>query len=169
MSKKKKVLWIALFLVVALTVVSPSALAKGKEGLAHIVQEHAERIEQLEKLVNSPDQSTVSESLSPEVKKALLKEARDTTDMMYELNVYDGRAVTITDIQLEEVAGEATLKLYAEGTYDWTDSRDGIGRNFAYGMVANFDDIGKMYGENLKYEFYENGERITLFTELGDN
>ena len=166
MFKQKKVLWIALFLLVALTVLSPAALAKGKEGLAHIVQEHAERIEKLEKIVNSSEQSAVSESLPPEVKEALLQEARATTDMMYESNVYDGRAVTITDIQLEEVDGEVTLKLYAEGTYDWTNSSDGIGRSFAYGMVANFDDIAKMYGENLKYEFYENGERITLFTEV---
>lgn len=166
MSKKKKILWIALFLVVALTVLSPSALAKGKEGLAHIVQEHAERIEQLENMVNSSEPSTVPPALSPEVKKALLKEARATTDMMYELNVYDGRGVTVEDIQLEEVTEEVVLKIYTDGTYDWTNSTDGIGRSFSSGMVANFDHIAKMYGVNLKYEFYENGDRITLFTEV---
>ena len=166
MSKKKKVLWVVLFLALAFWIFSPSALAKGKEGIAHIVQDHAERIEQLEEFLANSETTSNSETLSPEVKEALLQEARATTDEMYELNVYDGRAVTITDIQLEEVAGETTLKLFAEGTYDWTNSSNGIGRNFAYGMVANFDNIAKMYGENLKYEFYENGERITLFTEL---
>jgi hypothetical protein len=57
--------------------------------------------------------------------------------------------------------------------YDWTNTKnsygdDGLGRFFASNFVYNFDHIGKMYGVDLKYEFYQNGERISIFTNLNN-
>lgn len=167
MLKRKKVLWVTGAFVLAFSVLNPSVFAQGKEGLAHIVQEHTQQIAQLEEAIKNLGSSNREDSLSSEVKQALLKEAGIKINSHNEMNEPDGRGINVKDYQIEEKNGEVILKVYTEGSYGWTigEEGEGTGRNFARALVFNFDGIAKMYGVNLKYEFYENGERITVFTE----
>ncbi|MDJ0332284.1 hypothetical protein [Planococcus sp. S3-L1] len=172
MLKVKKVLWILIIFILAFTILNPSVFAKGKEGLAHVVEEHTQKIAQLEKAIkNLSGSNEDKEQLTPEVKQALLKEVGNIIKRMDDSNRPDGNAVDVMKYEIEEIEDEKTLKIYTEGSYDWTtvgvyDNPDGAGRSFARGIVFNFDGIAKMYGVDLKYEFYENGERITVFTNL---
>jgi hypothetical protein len=44
---------------------------------------------------------------------------------------------------------------------------EGIGRDFAKTIIPYFDVIAKMYGvDDVHYEFYQNGQRITKFTNV---
>ncbi|QGQ46628.1 hypothetical protein [Metabacillus sediminilitoris] len=79
--------------------------------------------------------------------------------------------LNITDYEIKETDGKVILQVFTEGSHDWTYTRDGygnvgIGRTFAYNLIWHFDATAKMYGVEMNYEFYENGERITLFTKI---
>lgn len=159
-----------LFLVVvgtllAFVIFNPVVFAKGKEGLAHIVQEHSQRIAQLEELIVSKDDSD-NTLLSTEVKQALLKEVENKIISFNESAKPDGGDINITSYEIEENNNIKTLKIYVEGNYDWTGDTysEGVGRNFARAFIFNFNHIAKMYGIDLNYEFYENNKRITVFT-----
>lgn len=44
---------------------------------------------------------------------------------------------------------------------------NGSGRAFATSVISNFDDIFKLYGlSNIRYEFYQNGERVKFSPEI---
>lgn len=168
MSKKKKVLWIAVVFILVFVSLNPTALANGKQGLAHIVQEHSERIANLEASIKNLGSSTDETKLSSDVEEAILFEANQEIDMMNEMYSYDGKHINVTNTEIKNDNGDLIMKIYIEGSYDWTtaESPEGLGRNFARAFISNYDKLSKMYGVNLKYEFYENGERITTFIDV---
>lgn len=181
MLKRKKIFLVVGAFVLTFSVLSPSVFAQGKEGLAHIVQEHTQKIEQLEEAIKNLSGSNSNESLPSEVKQALLKEASIEIKSYNAMTEPYGRGVNVIDYQIEEIKDEVILKVYTEGSNDWTineereaeegegteaEAGEGAGRNFARALIFNFDEIAKIYGVNLKYEFYENGERITIFTDI---
>jgi hypothetical protein len=96
---------------------------------------------------------------------------------------YEGQMLhlNVTNYELIQKDGKVILQFFLEGDYDWsqkvikpevegeepyTYTQFGEGRQFAQNFIFNFDPIPKMYGVNLNYEFYQNGERIRLFTDI---
>lgn len=170
MRKKRMILIMVSLFTVSLLLFNSSVLAQGKEGLAHIVQQHTEKIAKLELAIKSlGGEETQNEQLSEDVKEALLKEVELKVDSLTQY--WTKEDFNLTEYKLTEINGQAVLRFYTEGEHDWTNTPDasgawGNGRKFAQNFIFNFDAIAKMYGVNLKYEFYENGEKITVFTEL---
>jgi len=170
MKKKKLVLVLISLFLASLIILSPSVLAQGKDGIAHLVQQHSVKIANLEKAIKALNkESTKKETVSKEVKKALLQEANDKVKVLSEL--WNGTDFKVDDIKLKEVDGELVMQFYTTGKNDWTSKPNttenwGVGRVFAGNFVGSFDSITLLYDVELKYEFYENGKQVKMFTSL---
>ncbi|RKL69156.1 hypothetical protein CR203_03750 [Salipaludibacillus neizhouensis] len=170
MEKKTKLLIVLFTFVFAFVLVNPNVFAQGKNGLAHLVQEHTEKIAQLEDAIqNISGSNSENEVLEGEVKEALLKEVTTRIDRSSNTIDYEtGEELNITDFKLDEVNGEVVLQFFLEGDYDWTFDSNGnytLARSFAQNFIFNFDPIPKMYGVDMNYEFYQNGEQVTIFID----
>lgn len=187
MNKKNKILVIVLVTVIlGFGVFNPSVLAESKKQLAHLVMEHEFKIATLEELVKSLSADSrveSNENFTPEVKEALTKEVEIRLPDFTTVWEYDAENdtefltnINVSHFELNEVNGKVTLQIYTEGQYDWKATvvetskgkvaSFGVGRDFAQNFIFNFDPIPKMYGIDLRYEFYQNGERIRLFINV---
>ncbi|MGG1397339.1 hypothetical protein ABE288_05840 [Bacillus salipaludis] len=181
--KKKILIFSICTFIVGLYLFNSSVFAESKKHLAQLVMEHEIKIANLEDMVKKLSLSSVSkgdEDFTPEVKKALLKEIE--IRLQYNPVIYDdpgyGKKINITHYDIKKVNGIVTLQFFTEGDYDWgRTTRDygadgvmlanGSGRAFAMSVISNFDDIFKLYGfSNIRYEFYQNGERVKFSPEI---
>lgn len=151
-----------------------NTFADSKKQLAQLVMEHEMKIASIEKIVSNLGSNSGEETLTPETKQALLKEVENFIGNTSLTSQWDGEkevTLNITGYEIEETDGKVTLQILTDGDNEWTDKLDGygnagIGRTFARNFIFNFDAISKMYGVEMNYEFYENGERIKVFTTL---
>jgi hypothetical protein len=151
-----------------------NTFAQSKKHLAQMVMDHDMKIASLEEIISNLDSGSENETLAPESKQALLKEVDNFIRSGIYTTQYDGEktvTLNVTNYEIKETNGKVVLQIFTEGNYDWTDTLDGygntgIGRSFARNFIFNFDVISKMYGLEMHYEFYENGERIKVFTTL---
>lgn len=170
MNNKRKIILLLIVLVCGFLVLNPVTLAKGKDGLAQIVQQHSTKIAELEKAIkNLSGSDSQDEALSEDVKKALLQEVEYRIELVSEL--WNGQEFNLVEIKIVEEDGQPTMQFFTEGNYDWTSKPNttdnwGVGRIFASTVVGTTEPLAKLYGVDLEYEFYENGKRITMFTEL---
>lgn len=185
MKRKTKILLLGICtLVLGLGLFNPNIFAESKKQLAQMVMEHEFKIANLEELVKnigSGSGSEGNEEFTTEAKEVLVKEVERSLPNLDKYLDPDDPAgnllkINVTNFEIKEIQGNVTLQLFTEGDYEWQQTiveypygrviNDGGGRQFAQNFIRYFDAIPKMYGIDLKYEFYQNGERIRLFTNL---
>jgi len=174
---KRKILFYGLgTFVLGVWFIQPNVFAESKKQLAHLVMEHDIKIGNLEKLVeNLGSTAEKNEDSTPEVKEALLKEI----ELRFQYNASNlGKGINITHYDLKDVNGTVTLQFFTEGDYDWGQTLEdygidgtllsyGDGRIFANSVIGEFDRIFKLYGlSHVKYEFYQNGERVKFSPDI---
>jgi hypothetical protein len=157
--------------ILGLLVVNPTVFADSKAKLAHLVMEHESKIASLEQIVSSlalDDEGVSSEDkISDEVKTALTKEAElllPRTTAFWNEEIGDTDKINVTDVNVLDSNGDAVVQIYIEGDYGWKEDERGIfepGRFLAYNFINDFNVKADMYGVDVNYEFYQNGERVT--------
>ncbi|WP_077619776.1 hypothetical protein [Bacillus sinesaloumensis] len=174
--KKTIIVLSMLVLVIGFSLLNSNVFADSKKGLSHLVMEHESKINLLEEIIKNIDlDSDVQEVLTPELKQSLIKEVENLLPdhrNFFNLETNENQHINITGYELQENKGKIILKIYTEGEYNWTELDDnstwemGPGRKLASGIVSRFNTISKMYGVEMGFEFYQNGERITNFVNL---
>ncbi|MDP4086265.1 MAG: hypothetical protein Q8934_16840 [Bacillota bacterium] len=79
--------------------------------------------------------------------------------------------MNVTKYDVVEKDGNLVIQVFTDGNHDWTETRVGgvqnIGREAAWDVILYCEPLTKLYGlHNVKYEFYQNGERVKVSTEL---
>jgi hypothetical protein len=181
--KKKMLLFTFCTLILGIVFINLNVSADSKKHLAQIVMEHESKIAILEDFIkNQESDPNSTELLTADVKQALLKEVEIKYPDFTRVSNYEGQMLhlNVKNFEIIQKDGQIVLQFFLEGDYDWsqkvinqevegeepyTYTQFGEGRQFAQNFIFNFDPIPKMYGVNLTYEFYQNGERIRLFTD----
>ena len=149
-----------------------NALADSKAHLADLVMEHETKISTLEQqLKELQARSTNSNTLSDQVKQALLKEINQNSPTTWnDWNNPDNQLV-ISKYDVVEKNRNVVIQVFTEGNADWTETRvngtQNLGRQLSWWVIGYCDTLSKLYGLNdVVYEFYQNGERVKVSTSL---
>ncbi|MEH7418659.1 hypothetical protein V7266_25690 [Neobacillus drentensis] len=170
---KNKIIISFLSISLLLCVFSTSIFAESKKQLEVLVMEHEMKIGSLEQTIkNLQTNSGQNQSISTEVKQALLS---DLSGMIENFTTayYEDKDVHVNVVKSDivEKDGKIVLQIFTEGNYNWTSKwfvdsygnvNSGPGYSFGRNLIYNFDSISKMYGVNLNYEFYQNGDRVNF-------
>ncbi|MGD6831851.1 hypothetical protein ACQCT5_06785 [Sutcliffiella halmapala] len=167
MKKKTKIISTTIgALLLGLGIMSSDAFAEGKQKLAHLVMEHEQKIAALEEAFQSLSPSSENEEIPQETLDALFSEVEITLfqfDDYWDEEIGDNAKINITEYKVIDSNGEAIVQVFMEGNYGWKQDDNGMfepGRVLAYNFINNFHPFAEIYGVEVKYEFYQNGERV---------
>lgn len=129
--------------------------------------EHEVKIAALEEAMKKLQSEQSNESVSEETLTALQREVEMTLplyDDFWNDQIGNNEKINITHYNVIDTNGEATVQVYLEGNYGWKQDENGTfeaGRYLAYNFINRFNPIAEMYGVEVKYEFYQNGEPVS--------
>ncbi|MBM7618546.1 hypothetical protein JOC95_000388 [Bacillus tianshenii] len=167
MKKKTKIITATVgALVLGLGIMTSDALAEGKQKLAHLVLEHEQKIAALEEAFQSLSPSSGNAEIPQETLEALSREVEITLfqfDDYWDEEIGDMAKININEYKVIDSNGEAIVQVFIEGNYGWKQDDSGTfepGRVLAYNFINHFHPFAEIYGVEVNYEFYQNGERV---------
>lgn len=147
-----------------------NVFANSKQGIAHLVMEHEEKIKRLEELLKGGSNDSPKETLTELQKEEILAQFN-----YYYANPYEGIEVykQIVDVKIVEDEMGYIFQVYLEGDVNWLlDINDykssAEGYSLARNMTSHVKEFFHLYNGhiNVKVEFYDDGELVTSFVDM---
>lgn len=148
-------------------ILNPAVLADSKTKLAHLVMEHDMKIAALEESIKDLGTGKQEAAVSEEMLAALYEEVEIILPRYTEFwndKIQDMDKINVTNFNVIDSNGEVKVQIYIEGDYGWKQDESGMfepGRFLAYNFINTFNVTAEIYGVDVIYEFYQDGERVS--------